>query len=178
MKDREGPGGTHRRYNRQKSEGHSHPWPNCWPLDIASLIYVSGTLNLKEEAPYFSLLGPSPSVWSFQASPLQPLSHRDTNISCETGGDSSLLVTSVLHAHMCSGRMLGLASPLGTLKILEWGKVRHLEGGVGPKQCCEKGGVPLLQPSRLPGGGATRKGAERGIRVRHEEALDFPSGPM
>lgn len=89
-----------------------------------------------------------------------------------------MLVTSVLHAHMCSGRMLGLASPLGTLKILEWGKVRHLEGGVGPKQCCEKGSVPLLQPSRLPGGGATRKGAERGIRVRHEEALDFPSGPM
>lgn len=144
MKDRESPRGTHRRYNRQKSEGHSHPRPDCWPLDIASLIYVSGTLNLKEEAPYFSLLGPSPNIWSFQASPPSALVPQ-RYLTCGTGEDSSLLVTSVPHAHMCSGRMLGLASPLGTLKILEWDEVRHLEDGVGLKQCIEEGSVPLLE---------------------------------
>lgn len=65
MTDREGPRGTNRRWDRQESEEHSHPQPVCWPLDTALLMCVIDSLNLKEEAPSYSLLGPSCSIWSF-----------------------------------------------------------------------------------------------------------------
>lgn len=69
MTDMEGPRDTRRRCDRQESEAHSYPWPVSWLLDTALLMCVIGSLNLKEEALSYSLLGLSPSIWSFYARP-------------------------------------------------------------------------------------------------------------
>lgn len=61
----------------------------------------------------------------------------------------------------CNGRMLGLSSPLGALRVLEWDEVRQLKAGVWLRQCHEEGSMPLV-PCKSSWTRGHRQGCRKG----------------